>query len=477
MKLANNIDVNKNQLLNALLQIISGDHATPVQGLIWYDSAAQAIKFRDATTIRTLGVSGAGGDASTLNTFAGSYYLDRTNHTGTQSADSITDGTTNKAYTAAEKTKLAGVATGATANSADATLLARANHTGSQVASTISDFAEAVSDQLGTMVTGNTETGITVTYDDSDNTLDFVLGVLNSLPAPTGSLSLNSQLITNLLPPVSGTDAANKTYVDNLVQGISAKTSVRAATTASSTLASTFENADVIDGVTLATGDRILIKNQSTGGENGIYTVNASGAPTRAVDMDTSAEVAAGMYVFVEEGTANADSGWVLTTDGAITIGTTALSFVQFSGAGQITDGNGLTKSGNTLSVVVDSTTIEISSDAVRIAATAAGNGLTGGGGSALAVGAGTGISVAADAVAIDTSVVARKYSVLVGNGASTSIAVTHNLGIRDVQVQVYDAATYEQVLVDNVRTDTNNVTLTFAVAPASNAYKCVVIG
>ena len=92
-------------------------------------------------------------------------------------------------------------------------------------------------------------------------------------------------------------------------------------------------------------------------------------------------------------------------------------------------------------------------------------------------VGAGTGITVNANDVAIDTSVVARKYSTLVGNGSSTSIAVTHNLGTRDVQVQVYDASTYEQVLVDNVRTDTNTVTLSFAVAPASNSLKCVVIG
>jgi len=134
-------------------------------------------------------------------------------------------------------------------------------------------------------------------------------------------------------------------------------------------LATDFANGQAIDGVTLATGDRILIKNQAAGAENGIYTVNASGAPTRAVDFDANAEVAKGAFIFVEEGTTNADAGFVLTTDGAITLGTTALAFTQFSGAGDITAGNALTKSGNTLNVAVDDSSIEISSDALRVKA------------------------------------------------------------------------------------------------------------
>ena len=145
----------------------------------------------------------------------------------------------------------------------------------------------------------------------------------------------------------------NKLVIDdNKFPGV--KNSVRVATTANGTLASAFANSSTVDGVTLATNDRILIKDQSTGSENGIYTVNASGAPTRATDFDSNSEVTGGAFFFAEEGTTNADNGFVLTNDGAITVGTTALTFTQFSGAGQVIAGSALTKSGNTLNVAVD---------------------------------------------------------------------------------------------------------------------------
>ena len=190
-----------------------------------------------------------------------------------------------------------------------------------------------------------------------------------TLSGQAAALAMNSQKITGLATPTADADAATKSYVDGVAQGLSAKDSVRAATTANGTLASAFANSQAIDGVTIATGDRILLKNQSTATENGIYTVNASGAPTRAVDFDSNAEVAKGAFIFVEEGTTNADAGFVLTTDGAITLGSTALAFTQFSGAGDITAGSALTKSGNTLNVAVDDSSIEVSADAIRVKA------------------------------------------------------------------------------------------------------------
>jgi hypothetical protein len=183
----------------------------------------------------------------------------------------------------------------------------------------------------------------------------------------TADQSMGGFKLTNLADPVSSSDAANKSYVDSARAGLDVKQSVRVATTAAGTLATSFENGDTVDGVTLATGDRILIKDQAAGAENGIYTVNASGTPTRATDADSNTEVTAGMFVFVEEGTTNADTGWVLTNNGAITLGTTALTFSQFSGAGSFTDGAGLTRTGNSLAVNVDGSTIEISSDALRV--------------------------------------------------------------------------------------------------------------
>jgi Protein of unknown function (DUF2793) len=129
------------------------------------------------------------------------------------------------------------------------------------------------------------------------------------------------------------TQKATKTYVDAKVAGLSWKQAVRAASTANGTLATAFENGDTFDGVTLATGDRILLKNQSSGAENGIYTVNASGAPTRATDADAGAELV-NATCYVSEGTANADTQWTCSTNATITVGSTSLTFAQLTSAG-----------------------------------------------------------------------------------------------------------------------------------------------
>lgn len=188
---------------------------------------------------------------------------------------------------------------------------------------------------------------------------------LSAVGAPDASVSLNSQKITNLATPTDATDAANKGYVDAAVVGIDWKPSVRAATTANLDISSDLENGDTVDGVTLATGDRVLVKNQSTGSQNGIYIVAASGAASRSTDCDTAAELTASFAVFVEEGTANADSGWTLTNNGAVTVGTTALTFTQFTGLGQVTAGDGLTKTGNTLNVGAG-TGIQVNADTIE---------------------------------------------------------------------------------------------------------------
>tara|TARA_E500000178_G_C17029989_1_gene760089 strand:+ start:768 stop:2681 length:1914 start_codon:yes stop_codon:yes gene_type:complete len=161
------------------------------------------------------------------------------------------------------------------------------------------------------------------------------------------------------------TSLATKEYVDATKTGLDFKESVRVATTANITISTALNDGDTLDGITLANGDRILVKNQTTGSENGIYVVAAS--PARATDFDENAEVTSGAFVFVEEGTVNADQGFVLTTDGSITVGTTSLAFTQFSGAGQIVAGDAMSKSGNTLNVNDDNITLEVNSDALRI--------------------------------------------------------------------------------------------------------------
>lgn len=158
-------------------------------------------------------------------------------------------------------------------------------------------------------------------------------------------------------------------YADSVAQGLDVKQSVRVATAGSNIdLSADLENGDSIDGVVLATGDRVLVKDQTTASENGIYVVVASGAASRADDAGQG-DLTGGCFVFVEEGASNADNGFVCTTDGVPTIDTDAIAFAQFSGAGSVTAGAGLTKTGNQLDVAVDDSTIEISGDALQVKA------------------------------------------------------------------------------------------------------------
>ena len=175
----------------------------------------------------------------------------------------------------------------------------------------------------------------------SATTGDITLSLPSAVTFP-GTVTLNAA-------PTEDLQAATKGYVDSVAQGLDIKASVKAATTENGTLATAFDNGSVIDGVTLATGDRILIKNQTDATANGIYVVAASGAPTRSTDMNAAAEFP-GAFTFVEQGTTNADTGYVCTNNSVI-VGTTEITFAQFSGAGSYVAGNGLTLTGNSFSI------------------------------------------------------------------------------------------------------------------------------
>ena len=201
---------------------------------------------------------------------------------------------------------------------------------------------------------------------------------LNEFTAPDGSVSLNSQKITNLATPTADGDAASKSYVDGVSQGLDVKDSVVAATTANITIATALNNGDTLDGVTLSTNDRVLVKDQSTASQNGIYIVGSS--PARADDLAAGVD-AAGMFTFVEQGSTNADQGFVCTSNkGSAVVGTNNLAFSQFSGAGNLTAGDGLDKSGNEFSVdlksngglVIESTELAVDLAASSITGTLA---------------------------------------------------------------------------------------------------------
>lgn len=179
-------------------------------------------------------------------------------------------------------------------------------------------------------------------------TTQFVLATrIDQLQPPNVDVPWNNHRITGLLDPSNPQDAATRNYVDNAVQGLDAKAPVQMASVGANL---TLSGQQTIDNVFTQVGNRILVKDQTTAAQNGIYVI-AAGAWTRSTDMDNWAEVPAA-FVFVEMGTVNADTGWLCTADPGGTLNTTAITWVQFSAAGQITAGSGLTKTGNTLSVV-----------------------------------------------------------------------------------------------------------------------------
>ena len=330
-----------------------------------------------ATTIPAIAGPGAFLTLSTTQTVSGNKTftgsVDLTGSNATAATQTASDSSTKVATTAFVKAQnyitgnqtitFSGDASGSGTTSVTLTL---AN------AGTAGTYTKVTTDAKGRVTSGTTLSATDIPTLTAAKISDFDTQVrtsrLDQMAAPTAEVSLNSQKITNLATPTADTDAATKAYVDASRSGLDVKASVRAATTANITLSGT----QTVDGVALIAGDRVLVKDQSTASANGIYVVAAS-TWSRSTDADTDAEVTSGMFTFVEEGTVNADSGWVLSTNNPIVVGSTSLAFAQFSGAGQITAGAGLTKTGNTLDVVGTADRILVNADSVDIASTYAG--------------------------------------------------------------------------------------------------------
>lgn len=248
----------------------------------------------------------------------------------------------------------------------------------------------------------------------------------------------NNKNIIAVADGTAATDAVTLQQLQAAIRGLSWKDEVRAASTANGTLASAFANGQTLDGVTLATGDRILLKDQTTGQDNGIYTVNASGAPTRAVDADSTAELE-NASVFVSGGTVNGDKAFTQTAT-ITTVGTTVQTWVQFGGGTSITAGNGLTGT-TTISVLLDTA---------------------------------SGLVVAGSGLKIDTTVVVRKFAAdcVVTTNPQT---FTHNLGTKDVHVVVRRLSDDVIVDADVTCTSTSAISVDFGGAPTAAQYRVIV--
>jgi len=319
-------------------------------------NAELAFNEQDNVLYYGTGTGGAGGSATSVIAIAGTgSFVDRSTAQTVGGVKTFTDqivgtisgnsGTTTK-FETARNLSLTGDAT--------ATLSAF-------------DGSAAVSAAL-TLATVNSNVGTftKITVNGKGQVTAASLANLNEISTPNADFSHGGFKITSLADPVNAQDAATKNYVDSVAQGLDPKGSVIAASTAN---IASLSGAMTVDGIALVAGDRVLIKDQTTDSQNGIYVVSAS-SWARALDGDSWDELTSA-YVFVEKGSTNADNGFLCTIDAGGTLGTTTVTFVQFSGAGQITAGAGLTKTGNQLDVgTASSSRIVVNADSLDLATT-----------------------------------------------------------------------------------------------------------
>jgi len=412
------VDLSKNELRNAAVQNLGAAPATPVKGQLYFDTTTNSLYFWDGTTWQVAKggtggpPTGAAGGSLTGN------YPNPTINTGAVTSAMILDGTITDV-----------------------------------------DVAAANKDGIATLASLRT-VGTGALQAMAGNT------TLSSIAAPTASVSLNNQKIVNLLDPSAAQDGATKNYVDNSVAGLAWKAPARVATTVN---LAALSGLLTVDGVTVAANDRVLVKNQTTASANGIY-VAASGAWTRSTDNDTAAEMLqASMYV--EEGTTQSDTQWTCTTNAPITIGSTSLTFVQFSGGGTYTAGNGLSLTGNVFAAVAGTGGITVGAGINLTAFT------TGAAGGVPASGGGTANFLRADGTwAAPPGTGLSKYAAAL-TGTASPETVTHNLNTQDVVVMVHNGGSpYQFVEVDWAAPTVNTVQITYN--PVLGAgYRVVVMG
>ena len=468
------IDLNKNELQNAVIQNLATAPASPYSGQIYYNTGDNQLYIYNGTRWEVAGNAVQSGllaarpaagsvDAGTIYYATDTYLFYYSNGS--------TWAQTNQFGTVTAETSY-----GLTSGNGSSTDYARADHThGTPSLGTATP--NAITGAAGSA-------GSATTPSKEDHVHAF---------APTTDLNMGGYKLASLGTPTVSTDAATKQYVDDVAQGLNIHAASYAATTANlnatysngtSGVGATLTNAGTqaaftTDGTTPSVNDRILVRLQTNLAHNGIYTLTTVGSGstnwvlTRATDFDTPTEIAGGDFTFVDNGSTLANTGWV-NVDEVNTVGTDPIEFQQFSGAGTYTASNGVLLTGTNFTFAPRTGYgLQTGASGAEIKlATTSGLNLA----SDLAVGAGNGISVLTNTVAIDSTVVVSKYAANVGDGSATSYTITHNLGTRDVIVSVYEASgSYAEVICDVNHATTNTITLLFSVAPTLNQYRVVV--
>ena len=460
------VDLSQNELRNAKVQNLGSAPASPTAGQLYYNSTQNVLYWWNGT----VWISAAGATMSATTT---TLVIGNANTPGVATQPSAGDHA--HGMPAFGATVVAETSYGLASALGSAVTLPHSDHThGTPALTTNAPVNQAIGDIAAVGVSafpsrddhrhgepgfGNPTVqnsyglamtpGSLATVNHSDHTHGTpALPTVNTLATTNGALNMQSFQINALADPTNPQDAATKNYVDGAINGLSWKAPCVAATTANIALTGT----QTIDGVALVAGNRCLVKNQTTASGNGIYVV-AAAAWARAADSTTAAQLE-NEATYIDQGTTQAGTGWTMTTPLPITVGTTNLTYAQFSGAGTYTAGNGITISGNVI-----------------------------------AVGAGTGILSTAGQVAVDTTVIAtqafvntavtgmaKKYAGAL-NGSTSPETITHNLNTQDITVMVHNSASpYQFVQVDWAALSVNTVQVTYN--PALGAgWRVTVIG
>jgi hypothetical protein len=476
------IDLNKNELQNAVIQNLATAPATPLDGQIYYNTSDDTLYFWNGSawinvvqqaeilynTFSNRPTAAAGNTGALFfatdqnllyfsngtawsqvsafgNATSSTSYGDTANNgsANTYSRSDHTHGTPSLTSTAPQNQAI-----GDTASVGTATTPARADHVHGMpsfgVVTAQTTFGASSGSGSGTSIARNDHTHGTPAHDNAAHSAIN----LSALAVPTADVAFATYKITGLGNPTSDQDAATKYYVDQAVQGLTWKAAANLLSTVNVALTGSTGtlNIDTYGALTSAdSGYRIVLTNQTTDTEDGIYVYTDNGTSytlSRSTDGNPYSELI-GASIYIQEGTTKASTSWVQSNHYLTSF--TGQNWVQIAGPGTLTAGNGINITSNVVSAVVES---------------------------------GAGLSLSGSGLAIDTAVVVRKYSASVGDGTNTTYTVTHNLGTRDVQVTVYDnSSPYAEVMVDVQHTSTTAIAVLFSVAPTSNQYRVVVQG